>query len=78
MIHFNASSFQDNCPLTRNARQLDLDGDTYGDLCDNCPTVYNKHQLDADLDGIGDLCDPDADNDGKIVFLACLLFGLLD
>jgi sugar lactone lactonase YvrE len=27
----------DNCPVEPNARQVDTDGDAYGDLCDLCP-----------------------------------------
>ena len=69
----------DNCPLTDNPDQADLDGDNIGDACDididgdgidndvdNCPMVANVGQNDTDLDGHGDACDDDDDNDGVL------------
>ena len=66
----------DNCPITPNADQADLDDDGTGDVCDpdddgdtiddttdNCPTTPNTDQADLDDDGTGDLCDPDDDGD---------------
>lgn len=67
---------EDNCPLTSNADQADIDNDGVGDACDddldgdgvangadNCPTVPNSGQADYDGDGSGDACDPDDDGD---------------
>lgn len=49
----------DNCPLTVNPLQADIDLDLTGDLCDNCPVDSNANQADEDADGIGNACDPD-------------------
>ncbi len=61
---------EDNCPLTANSEQKDLDQDAVGDECDpdrdgdgvlnegdNCPDAANPLQEDLDLDGLGDDCD---------------------
>lgn len=66
----------DNCILTINPDQADMDEDRTGDLCDsdsdgdqienavdNCPDIANAMQQDADEDGAGDVCDTDDDND---------------
>jgi hypothetical protein len=69
----------DNCLITRNADQADLDRDGAGDLCDddadgdgaeaargadNCRLAPNPDQADANGDGFGDACDRDSDGDG--------------
>lgn len=66
----------DNCPITANAGQVDLDSDGAGDACDldrdgdgfldafdNCADLPNS-QADLDGDGAGDDCDGDGDGDG--------------
>ncbi|MFT4704804.1 MAG: hypothetical protein ACI81R_002512, partial [Bradymonadia bacterium] len=67
----------DNCPLTPNPTQSNIDGDGLGDACDddmdgdgilnepdNCLTVPNADQRDSDGDGRGDACSDDLDGDG--------------
>lgn len=69
----------DNCPMTSNATQADLDNDGVGDACDddadgdnvldsadNCPLLANETQADLDADGEGDACDADRDGDGTL------------
>lgn len=72
----NCSGF-DNCPLTYNPSQADIDLDGQGDACDldidgdgiandldNCATAANAGQEDIDGDSMGDVCDSDDDGDG--------------
>ena len=74
------SDDMDNCSLSYNPQQEDLDGDKIGDACDedidgdgifnnqdNCIFTMNPDQIDADSNGIGDQCEPLADSDGDQV-----------
>lgn len=64
---------KDNCPIVKNAGQIDTDHDDRGDACDsdddgdgvkdaadNCQKKKNPQQLDSDADGRGDVCDGSA------------------
>lgn len=67
---------EDNCPVTVNPDQDDLDGDSIGNACDldgdgdgivndedRCPSLASSDNGDLDGDGIGDPCDADRDGD---------------
>ncbi|MFT5571436.1 MAG: hypothetical protein ACI9FR_000350 [Cryomorphaceae bacterium] len=68
----------DNCLITFNPDQVDIDGDGLGYACednddddvvngdDNCPDTPNADQLNFDGDSEGDQCDDDMDNDGAL------------
>lgn len=53
------ASYQvDNCPLSMNTKQEDIDSDGVGNQCDKCPSVYKATaHADADGDSVGDDCD---------------------
>ena len=66
----------DNCPLVKNAEQVDTDEDGTGNVCDtdddadtvldgvdNCPLIANTDQADTDGDEAGNVCDTDDDGD---------------
>jgi subtilisin family serine protease len=82
------ASCDDNCVLTVNANQADLESDGRGNVCDNCTRAKNGPsapdaggfiQRDTNLDGYGNMCDPDYNNDGIVdasdlaIFNAALL-----
>ncbi len=73
----NTVGCDDNCPLTPNADQADMDSDGVGDMCDNCREVANADQRDtnsAEDDNTavggeqhyGNICDPDFNNNGAV------------
>jgi len=53
----NALGCDDNCRITANPDQGDIDLDGAGDLCDKCPYISDPNQDDTDADGLGNLCD---------------------
>ncbi|WP_084498092.1 thrombospondin type 3 repeat-containing protein [Spongiibacter marinus] len=70
------SDNEDNCPLTANSDQADLDGDEQGNVCDddrdgdgvaNDEDAFaddSSESVDTDGDGIGNNADTDDDGDG--------------
>jgi parallel beta-helix repeat protein len=65
----NTTNCDDNCWLTPNPDQVDIDGDKTGDVCDNCSQTSNSLQEDTDNDGLGNACDSctDIDKDGYAI-----------
>ncbi|MCP4634611.1 MAG: hypothetical protein GY855_16910 [candidate division Zixibacteria bacterium] len=66
----------DNCSETANQKQINTDGDPFGDACDNCIRFSNPDQTDTDGDGIGDACeyicgDP---NDDELINILDVIF----
>lgn len=70
---------EDNCVSVFNPEQINIDFDTFGDLCDNdidndsilneqdnCINVSNTNQLDYDSDGIGYECDEAFDSNIRV------------
>lgn len=63
------ADIRDNCVNVPNTDQLDIDGNSRGDVCDdydkdginntndNCVNEPNASQVDTDADGTGDACD---------------------
>ncbi|SKB44628.1 BspA family leucine-rich repeat surface protein [Maribacter arcticus] len=68
----------DNCPMTSNADQANLDNDAFGDVCDddidgdgvlNADDAFpldGTEDTDTDSDGTGDNTDADIDGDGVL------------
>jgi hypothetical protein len=53
----NPQDLGDNCPVSTNGTQGDVDADFVGDACDNCPSLFNVDQADPDEDLRGSACD---------------------